>query len=454
MKNLKIIYSIILSINIIVFFPKMSIYGTDKNDFFYNHKDEWEEYWKSNRESPTQMILCPGEDESKLNFSWYTKEEDGNSQLKIYYGNKEELINVDSINLNTGFISNKAILTDIRPNTTYYYSYKIGDKWTEKIPVKIRNKDQFSFIFMGDPQIGASYKSKNLMSYEDGIKIDSYNWNKVINQSLNKCHNASFILCAGDETNTKYDYSKEDKVEMGKMEYCGFLCPKYLRYTPIINAIGNHDESNIEFYHHFNQPNSSNLGITKAGGDSFFTYNDALFLILNTNNLNINEHENFIKTAVQKNKDKKWRIAVFHHDIFGGGIHSEDNDLKILRRYLPSILEENNISLVLNGHDHIHSRSYRLRGNEIINDSIIKESIEEINSKRKGVIYLTGSSCTGSKFYRKKINDKDYIKVKFQEEVPIYTVIDINKDEIIINSYRVDTDEKIDNTIRIGKLTY
>ena len=37
---------------------------------------------------------------------------------------------------------------------------------------------------MGDPQIGAS--SKKMNSYKDGIKKDSFNWNKVIKKSLEK----------------------------------------------------------------------------------------------------------------------------------------------------------------------------------------------------------------------------------------------------------------------------
>ena len=127
------------------------------------------------------------------------------------------------------------------------------------------------------------------------------------------------------------------------------------------NAIGNHDKDNENFYNHFNMPNSTHFGKTKAGGDYYFTYGNTLFLFLNTNNLNMNDHKEFIKSTIKKNQDIKWKIAVFHHDIYGGGIHSNDKDVKKLRDKLPNILEKNDIDLVLCGHDHIYSRTYILK---------------------------------------------------------------------------------------------
>ncbi|MEG0855181.1 MAG: metallophosphoesterase family protein [Terrisporobacter sp.] len=445
MKNIRKIVSILLSIIIIMFFPKLSICQDNKKNFHIDKNSEsgsaWNEYWKENREFPTQICITPGNNETVLNFSWYSKDKEASSKLKIYEDNKiSKLIQVSSINLGNGFISNKAEIENLKANKKYYYSYTINGKWTEKILLERKDSDKFSFIFMGDPQIGSSYKSKNLSSHEEGIKIDAYNWNKAIEKALDKVDKCSFILCGGDETNTKNDYSNKNKEEISKMEYCGFLCPDYLRFTPIANTIGNHDKDNIDFYYHFNVPNSSKLGSTKAGSDYYFTYKNAIFLVLNTNNLNIEEHKKFIEETINKNSSMQWKIAVFHHDIYGCGIHSDDIEVKLLREKLPQVLEENNISLVFNGHDHIYSRSYKLYQEKIV---------EDMTNNSKGTIYITGGSSTGSKFYKSSKDNKEYIGENFEKEVPTYTTVDITKDMVSINTYRIDTNGPIDDIITI-----
>ena len=51
--------------------------------------------------------------------------------------------------------------------------------------------------------------------------------------------------------------------------------------------------------YHFNNPNASEYGATAAGGDYYYTYGDGLFIVLNTNNYNVAEHEELIKEAVE-----------------------------------------------------------------------------------------------------------------------------------------------------------
>ena len=307
---------------------------------------------------------------------------------------------------------------------------------------------------MGDPQIGAS--SKKMNSYKDGIKKDSFNWNKVIKKSLENNKDISFIVCGGDETNTVVNKNNIEKININNWEYAGFLAPNYLRYIPMANAIGNHDKDNENFYSHFNMPNSTHFGKTKAGGDYYFTYGNTLFLFLNTNNLNMNDHKEFIKSTIKKNQDIKWKIAVFHHDIYGGGIHSNDKDVKELRDKLPNILEKNDIDLVLCGHDHIYSRTYSLKNNKKIKDFSIKKSTNsnenlEIIKNSKGITYITGSSSTGSKFYKHTDKTKRYIKLKYDKEESTYTMINVSENNLIITTYKVDDNEIIDNKIIIEK---
>ena len=435
MKNKVKLISILLSISIILSFPLLSFCHDSKNYFF---------------ENPYGICITPGEDETMLNFSWYSKK-DNDSKIKIFneFG-EEKTYKGKSKKLDNNFVSNKVTVTNLKDNTTYYYSYKLNGVWSRPIEYKTKNSLEFSFAFMADPQIGAS--SRTLNSVEEGIKKDVLSWNKVINKALQKENNLSFIVCGGDETNTK----EENQKKISNQEYSGYLSPYYLQYTPIANVIGNHDKDNENFYNHFYMPNSSSLGKNIAGGDYYFKYGNTLFLFLNTNNLNINEHKQFIENTLKKNEDVKWKIALFHHDIYGDGIHSQEKDIKQLRNTLPQILEKNKINLALCGHDHIYSRTYTLKNNKKTKEFIIErfddfnEKVEIINNS-KGITYITGGSCTGSKFYKSTNNKSNYVKFKYDEENPLYTIINVSKDKIIIKTYKVNSDEMIDSKIIINK---
>ena len=44
-----------------------------------------------------------------------------------------------------------------------------------------------------------------------------------------------------------------------------------------------------------------------------------------------------------------------------------------------------------------------------------------------------------------------YIASRWQEDVPTYSVVDIDSESFTINTYRTDTNEKIDEQVRIVK---
>lgn len=448
MKNKRKIISILLSITIIMFFPILSISRDNKN-YFFNINDR-----KISSDYYTQICLTPGENETMLNFSWYSKFSDGVSKIKIgEKGGKEILCKGQSKDIGNGFVSNKVTVENLKENTTYIYSYECDGLWSKPLEYKTNDFQNYTFAFMADPQIGAS--SKKMKSYEKGIEKDAYNWNAVIKKSLDKNDNLSFIVCGGDETNTNEDNDLY-KTNISNLEYSAFLSPRYLRYIPVANAIGNHDKDNENFYNHFNMPNLTNLGETIAGGDYYFTYGNALYLFINTNNLNIFEHKKFVNEVVKKNKHIKWKIAVFHHDIYGYGQHKDDYDIKLLRNNIPSILEENKIDLALCGHDHIYSRTYPLINNKRIIDFSVEKSNKwkektEVIKNNEGVIYITGSSSTGSKFYKQtKDKNKNSRKI-YSEKIPTYTIIDVCENSISIITYEVNKNKPIDNKIIIEK---
>lgn len=473
--------------------------------------DAWKEEWAVISEDWTQVSITPGADETQMNFAWYSRE---GENAGFRYGKKADLSDgtaaaVVSIKAQEGYQSNKVTITGLEPDSTYYY--QAGDK--EICKVETRNPEAFSFIFVGDPQIGSSNEEKakkpediqkasfKTAQYES-VMSDSFNWNHTLNTAAEKAGSTpSFVLSAGDQIQT--NASKVKDYTVSEIEYSGYLSPEILKSLPVATTVGNHDADNENYTWHFNVPNVSELGSNGiVGGDYSFRYGNALFLMLNTQDTNVAEHKQFIEETVAANEDCKWRIAALHQDIYGSAEHSNEPEITNLRYELVPILEANDIDVVLTGHDHAYSRSYLLKGGQKTfdyDDDSFSEQLEKdldngdskeqltvaplriksdttdpdeitylqyltavmdqqavVTKKREvidpeGILYITASSSSGSKYYDLVPRKQSYIASRWQEDVPTYSVIDVDSETFTINTYRTDTNEKIDEQVRLIK---
>lgn len=455
---------------------------------------EWEKWckeWDTIKDNPIQISLTPGKDESELNFAWYSKENDAAPHLR--FGKTINLTESDEVNVShedavKGFISNKATVKNLQSGTTYYYSYEIDGKWLAPVKYDVKDSSKgFSFIYVGDPQIGSS--SENIptgdskeQGQDNAVRNDSFNWSNTIKSALQKAPNASFMLSAGDQIQSRDKKNASKTYDKNEIEYAGYLSPGSLKSLPVATTIGNHDAPSGNYSFHFNNPNVSELGSTMAGGDYYYSYGDALFIMLNTNNLNIAEHKKLIEKAISENTDAKWRIVTLHQDIYGSGEHSNEPEIVNLRYSLIPILENNNIDVVLTGHDHTYSRSFILKGGSKDESKIITEdefdayidgetaidskyneyltSIEDASAitnkstnvtNPDGILYMTANSGSGSKYYDLVQTQQSYIAARWQEDVPTYSIIDITDNTFTINTYRTDNGQKIDDTFTITK---
>jgi predicted phosphodiesterase len=170
------------------------------------------------------------------------------------------------------------------------------------------------------------------------------------------------VICAGDQVDDPYN----------EEQYADYFSPGRLKQIPFATAVGNHDASELYRYH-FHVPNESSFGRTSAGGDYWFAYGDALFMVLNTNKKdgegkaavrNVGEHIAFMKETLEKNQKAKWKFVVFHHSIYSAANHSQDRDIIRLRRDLVPALDALGIDVVFMGHDHSYVRTFPMKGNQ------------------------------------------------------------------------------------------
>ena len=68
-----------------------------------------------------------------------------------------------------------------------------------------------------------------------------------------------------------------------------------------------------------------------------------------------------------------------------------------------------------------------------------------------GILYLTAGSSSGSKYYDLTPRKQSYIANRWQEDVPTYSIVNVDSESLTINTYRTDTNEQIDNQVRLVK---
>lgn len=433
---------------------------------------QWKTDWETVKNDYEKVSVNVGADETQLGFAWYSKTVE---QPKVRIAKTEDMkdateftgtqvsINIEALD---GYFSNKVTVKNLEKETQYYYQVFKNGAWQKAESVKTGNPDSFSFLYVGDPQIGAcknQISSENeKMKNEIAARNDAFNWNKTLNNAMTAHPEVSFMLSAGDQVN----YADRE------YEYAGYLSASALASLPVSTTIGNHDSGSYQYSYHFNTPNSFDLddttyalGHTNAGTDYYYTYGDALFIVIDTNNYNCATHRNVIEKAVNENKDKKWRIVMFHQDIYGSGLDHSDSDGIILRTQLTPIFDEFDIDVALQGHDHTYSRSYQLSGdgkehtafdrtNAYGEDYLTQNNCYTINSDivtgtivdPEGTVYMEANSSTGSKFYELIPAQQDYIAERSQTWTPSYSVINMTETAVTITTYDADTNKVLEGS--------
>ena len=473
--------------------------------------DEWSQWktkWETIKTDYEKVSMVPGADATKMNYAWYSKkadeakvristnvdmskttEADGSNtyseNYKEFTGTSKEYKKIDDVT----YYANKVTITELKENTTYYYQCLVDGKWTSVKKFKTGDTSNFSFLYVGDPQIGASKgqtptESSEAQSADIAARNDAFSWNKTLTAAISEHSDVDFIVSAGDQINNTGDDNGQER------EYAGFLSADVLSNVPVAPTIGNHDSKFANYQNHFNVPNAytEEQNATPAGNDYYYTYGDVLFIVLNTNNYNCADHEALIKKAEQAAPNAKWKIVTFHHDIYGSGYDHSDSDGIVLRTQLTTLLDKYDIDVVLQGHDHTYSRSYMLTSDGNTHTAYTKDNVKDeylnvkdgktddsaaLSSKQEylnqnlcykivdktqgtinnpeGVLYMEANSATGSKYYNLISTQQDYIAERSQTWTPTYSVVNITSDSFTINTYDVNTGDKIDNSFTITK---
>lgn len=381
---------------------------------------QWAEYWSGYTAEGRAVYLAPGADDTEMRFSWLCSagaekpaviisENAGMANTKIFEGSAVW-------SKGTGFGAH-VTATGLKENTTCYYQCRdaAGETAVKSFRTTAKGGD-FSAIYLTDIHIGGDSLQN------EALVQGSKNLNELFAQATEK-ENISLVVSGGDQATA------------GRLhEYIGLFASPFIKSVPFALTTGNHDNKALNYRFITNNPNLYQGARSPSwlGGDYWFVKGNALFLMIDSTNSSAVDHYNFVEQAVAANPEIKWRIAVFHHDLYGGHNPGRESENKLLRLLLTPIFDKFAVDLVLMGHSHVFSRSHVLYGNKISQYLDGKKSIRDA----MGTIYLTSASASNPREAEQQ--GSEFVAVDHASSTDkIYNILNFRGDNLTIESYIV-----------------
>ncbi len=275
-----------------------------------------------------------------------------------------EKVAIDSV---TFVYHHSAILTGLRPNTLYAYRVGGDTVWSEwnQFTTAQDTVAPFEFVFFGDPQNGIT----------DVIA-------RVFRESLLKAPSARFWLFTGDLT----ELPQYDRFWAEWFHATGFI-PSMM---PSIMTPGSHeyalqtkdttrwDVLTPLWDAHFTLPENGPKGLEERA----FTidYQGVRFILLDAQR-GLKEQSQWLEKVLAQNRNR-WTVVAMHEPVFSV---AADRDGHETRDAFMPLFDRYSVDLVLSGHDHVYSRSFKLNDGKVVNGG------------GRGTVYVT--SVSGAKSY-------------------------------------------------------
>jgi len=395
--------------------------------------EAWEQSWDEIKSSGGYILLTPGANRTEMNFSWQSAF--FSKKGEIIVGTDEALSDAEALKVQRSLCifgfewTNEATATDLAEETTYYYQYTVNGTASDVYSFTTGSSDSTRVAFFTDSQIGRWRGSE---VQEEIYLHDTYGWNTTLETVIENNDGIDFFMSSGDQVEDSY--SEE--------QYSMFESPEILRSYPIAACVGNHDFYTTNFSHHFNTPNDNTIVPAKWPGSNgyYFSYNNVLFIMLDSNNFIGGTTNAIIRKAVKDYPDAKWRVVMMHHSPYDANA-DEYFTSKITRDTVATYVDKYDIDLVLSGHDHYYARSFIVNKNKPTDDV----AADGVYTNPNGTLYISGNSSSGSNFSGiDEDNVGECCDIFIQNRIPTYSIVDFTDEKLTVSTYQVEENELID----------
>ena len=358
------------------------------------------EYYAVQKElyAPNALTLSLYDAENCIyGFTWNTQTEPARPVVKIKEkdGSEERFVRANfteaksyqrkaGSDISITYYSCKAEIA-LTPNTEYIYS--VGDKYmetyTESANVRAVNpntSDSWKFVHVSDSQAEGNK--------ENGGQGTGTAFSNVLKN-----------VCASSDI--KFMVHTGDVVEYSKYQsYWDYMLNpnfRYLSAMPVMAISGNHEttykQGSNETFNRFNYKIPTQQ--TDLGFYYSFSYGNVKFIMVNTNRLSNNcltsDQYSWLEYEL-KNKTEKWTIVSMHNPMYSVGKWGSDTTknatTRALAGQLTGLFARYGVDMVLQGHDHMVSRTHPINEKGDATAEIV-ESLNNVNyiKNPNGTIY-------------------------------------------------------------------
>ena len=302
--------------------------------------------------NPTGICVSYYDGIDSRGFAWQTSTMVNDSLLVVARGKGANADWTNAVTVHgsyvdfNGYRCHKAHISDLEAGD---YSYKVGSNGAFSdigtFTVDLEKDGEVRFVYVTDSQ------ETSVEGFEQ--------WNKTLTTAT-QLANPDFIAFAGDLVDNSHAGWGSDmsKVKMEEWSYAFDVPKAVIMNYPFMTVAGNHESAGYTFVNHTNIKFEKEAS---TGGYYSFVYDDVLFVGLDTNavydDTAFNAQLAWLE-EVLKNSTEKWKIIMLHMGVYSTGDHSNDSESIKIRNLLPPICAKYEVDLVLQGHDHVYTRTY------------------------------------------------------------------------------------------------
>ena len=340
------------------------------------------------RTAVLDLTLQPGTDATAMGFNWYSVHD---PQGGVTVVRLAPVSDPNSALIVTGTVGNavmgkswhKAEVSGLSPNTEYSYSVSNDGKvFSDVYTFWTGGSGDFQFVAVGDPQVTLGKQNSDSL-WPDPVVSSAQGWQDTLDKISQVAPNARFMAGTGDQVNAKPITLVGQLI--AEREYGEYFAPAQLRSLPVAPAVGNHElgmgllpgSATADFNWHFNLPNEDTSN-PDLRGDYWYSYNNCLFVVLNTafypkNEAQvatlIAEYDKVLAQATAAYPHAKWLFVQHHKSTTLPSFKWSDRDVALYAPQFNALMDKYHVDFVLAGHKHVYTRSWFLKGGQVVGDT-------------------------------------------------------------------------------------
>ena len=283
-------------------------------------------------------------------------------------------------------IDHAILLTNLAPDTRYYYAVGTGE-------TNLASGPDYSFVTM--PTRGRPTRIFALSDY--GTTGTTYG----IPENAAGVRDAFLAYTAShppDVWITMGDNSQSEGLDTQYQREVFDVYPTVLRRLAMFPAIGNHDAAHypttFDYTNIFSPPTEGEAGGVPSHSKFYYSFDYGNIHLVSLDSLTTTARNNpamlaWLEQDLAANT-KDWTIVYWHCPPYTFGTHNSDNPADTwsamvdMREVVLPVLEAHGVDLVLCGHSHVYERSYLLDGHYGYSSTLVPAMIKDSGSGQLG----------------------------------------------------------------------